>query len=152
MRRLEEEGVIRSYTIREKGIGLTALVRMKVGAGVEIGSLAGEFANWKGVESVYEISGEADLVAIVHVDDTSSLRELLDRMWLAAPAEIASPIGALINAPDFSHAFHIAGTPGRITLPVTFKSALRRFSGNGLPHISSGIPYSRSGKTRLENP
>ena len=37
---------------------------MKVGAGVEIGSLAGEFANWAGVESVYEISGEADLVAV----------------------------------------------------------------------------------------
>ena len=31
VRRLEEDGVIRSYTIREKGIGLTALVRMKVG-------------------------------------------------------------------------------------------------------------------------
>ena len=96
VRRLEEDGVIRSYTIREKGIGLTALVRMKVGPGVEIGSLAGEFANWKGVESVFEISGEADLVAIVHVDDTSSLRELLDRMWLAAPAEIASTTTELV--------------------------------------------------------
>ena len=63
VRRLEEDGIIRGYTIRETGIGLTALIRMKVGPGVEIGSLAGEFANWKGVESVYEISGEADLVA-----------------------------------------------------------------------------------------
>ena len=96
VRRLEEDGVIRSYTIREKGIGLTALVRMKVGPGVEIGSLAGEFANWTGVESVYEISGEADLVAVVHVDDTVSLRELLDRMWLAAPAEIASTTTELV--------------------------------------------------------
>ena len=90
VRRLEEDGIIRGYTIRETGIGLTALVRMKVGAGVEIGTLAGEFANWKGVESVYEISGEADLVAVVHVDDTVSLRELLDRMWLTGPAEIVS--------------------------------------------------------------
>ena len=89
-------GVVRSYTIREKGIGLTALVRMKVGPGVEIGSLAGEFANWSGVESVYEISGEADLVAVVHVADTSSLRELLDRMWFAAPAEIASTTTELV--------------------------------------------------------
>ena len=64
---------------------------MKVGPGVEIGSLAGEFANWKGVESVYEISGEADLVAVVHVDDTVGLRELLDRMWLTAPAKLPAP-------------------------------------------------------------
>jgi DNA-binding Lrp family transcriptional regulator len=96
VRRLEEDGIIRGYTIRETGIGLTALVRMKVGPGAEIGTLAGEFANWEGVESVYEISGEADLVAVVHVDDTVSLRELLDRMWLAAPAEIASTTTELV--------------------------------------------------------
>ena len=90
MRRLEEDGVIRGYTIRETGIGLTALIRMKVGPGTEIGSLAGEFASWDGVESVYEISGDADLIAVVHVDDTVGLREMLDKMWLTAPAEISS--------------------------------------------------------------
>ena len=46
MKRLEEDGVIRGYTIREAGIGLTALVRIKVGPGTEIGSLAGEFTGW----------------------------------------------------------------------------------------------------------
>ena len=78
MRRLEDAGVVRGYTIREAGIGLTALVRLKVGPGTEIGSLAGEFSAWPGVECVYEISGDADLVAVVHVDDTVALRNLLD--------------------------------------------------------------------------
>ena len=96
VRRMEEMGTIRGYTIRETGIGLTALVRMKVGPGAEIGTLAGEFANWEGVECVYEISGDADLVAVIHVDDTVKLRELLDRMWLAAPAEIASTTTELV--------------------------------------------------------
>ena len=32
----------------------------------------------------------ADLIALVHVDDTKALRALLDRMWMAAPTEIAS--------------------------------------------------------------
>ncbi len=90
MKRLEEEGVVRGYTIREAGIGLTALVRIKVGPGTEIGTLAGEFAGWEGVECVYEISGDADLIGIVHIDDTVALRDLLDRMWLAAPGEITS--------------------------------------------------------------
>ena len=89
MKRLEE-GVIRGYTIREAGIGLTALVRIKVGPGTEIGSLAGEFAGWDGVECVYEISGDADLIGIVHVDDTVALRDLLDRVWLTAPGDITS--------------------------------------------------------------
>ncbi len=90
MRKLEEDGVIRGYTVRESGIGLSALIRMKVGPGTEIGTLAGEFAGWIGVESVYEISGEADLIAIVHVDDTAGLRNMLDKMWLAAPGDISS--------------------------------------------------------------
>ena len=90
MRRLEDDGVVRGYTIREAGIGLTALVRLKVGPGPEIGSLAGEVSTWPGVECVYEISGDADLVAVVHVDDTVALRNLLDEMWLAAPGEIGS--------------------------------------------------------------
>ena len=90
MKRLEEDGVIRGYTIREAGIGLTALVRIKVGPGTEIGSLAGEFTGWDGVECVYEISGDGDLIGIVHVDDTVALRDLLDRMWLTAPGDITS--------------------------------------------------------------
>lgn len=90
MRRMEEEGVIRGYTVREAGVGLTALIRLKVGPGTEIGTLAGEFAGWSGVECVFEISGDADLVAVVHVDDTVALRDMLDKMWLAAPGDISS--------------------------------------------------------------
>ena len=90
MRRLEDEGVIRGYTVREAGIGLSALIRLKVGPGTEIGTLAGEFAGWPGVECVFEISGDADLVAVVHVDDTVALRYMLDKMWLAAPGDISS--------------------------------------------------------------
>ena len=90
MRRMEGDGVIRGYTVREAGIGLTALIRLKVGPGTEIGTLAGEFAGWSGVECVFEISGDADLVAVVHVDDTVALRDMLDKMWLAAPGDISS--------------------------------------------------------------
>ena len=90
MKKMEEDGVIRGYTIREAGIGLTALIRIKVGPGTEIGTLAGEFSGWDGVECVYEISGDADLISIVHVDDTVALRDLLDKMWLTASGDISS--------------------------------------------------------------
>jgi hypothetical protein len=42
------------------------------------------------------VSGSADLVALVHVDDTMALRKLLDKMWLAAPNEIASTTTELV--------------------------------------------------------
>ena len=94
--KMEEEGTIRGYTVREGGVGLTALVRIKVSPGAEIGSFASEVTGWEGIEIIYEVSGDADLVALVHVDDTMSLRTLLDKMWLAAPNEIASTTTELV--------------------------------------------------------
>jgi len=86
MRKLEE-GTIQRYTIIERGIGLSALVRIKLGPGTEVGTLAGEFATWAGVLTCYEVGGglDCDLLLVVAVDDTQSLRELLDRIWLTAP-------------------------------------------------------------------
>ena len=96
VRKMEEEGTIRGYTIREGGVGLTALVRIKVLPGAENGSFASEITTWDGIEVVYEVSGEADLVALVHVDDTMALRSLLDKMWMAAPNEIGSTTTELV--------------------------------------------------------
>ena len=76
VRRMEEMGTIRGYTIREGGVGLTALIRIKVSPGAEIGTFAGEVTGWEGVEILYEVSGEAS-IALVHVDDTMALRCLL---------------------------------------------------------------------------
>ena len=49
MKKMEENGIIRGYTIREGGIGLTALVRIKVLPGAEIGSFASEVTGWEGI-------------------------------------------------------------------------------------------------------
>ena len=46
IRTMEENGTIRGYTVRESGIGLTALIRIKVSPGVEIGSFASEAVSY----------------------------------------------------------------------------------------------------------
>jgi len=96
VRSMEDSGIIRGYSIREGGVGLTALVRIKVSPGAEIGSFAGEITGWDGIEIVYEVSGEADLITLVHVNDTMALRQLLDRIWLTAPSEISSTTTELV--------------------------------------------------------
>jgi DNA-binding Lrp family transcriptional regulator len=96
VRSMEDSGVIRGYSIREGGVGLTALVRIKVSPGAEIGSFAGEITGWDGLEIVYEVSGETDLITLVHVNDTMALRQLLDRIWLTAPSEISSTTTELV--------------------------------------------------------
>ena len=96
VRSMEDSGIIRGYSIREGGVGLTALVRIKVSPGAEIGSFAGEITGWDGIEIVYEVSGETDLITLVHVNDTMALRQLLDRIWLTAPSEISSTTTELV--------------------------------------------------------
>ena len=96
VRAMEEDGTIRRYTIREGGIGLTALVRIKAAPGAEIGSFGSEISDWEGIEIVYEVSGDADLIALVHVDDTMALRALLDKMWLTAESDIVSTTTELV--------------------------------------------------------
>ena len=45
---------------------------------------------------MFEIAGEADLIALVHVSDTRSLRSLLDRIWESSSDQIASTITELV--------------------------------------------------------
>lgn len=45
---------------------------------------------------MYEVSGDADLIALVHVDDTMALRALLDKMWLTAETDIVSTTTELV--------------------------------------------------------
>ena len=96
IRNMEENGTIRGYTIREGGVGLTALVRIKVAPGSEIGSFASEITGWYVIVIVFEVSGETVFVALVHVVDSFALRALLDKMWMAAPNEIASTTTELV--------------------------------------------------------
>ena len=63
IRRLEDDGVVRGYTIREAGIGLTALVRLKVGPGTDIGSLAGALSTWCGAAITGKISSKFSVIS-----------------------------------------------------------------------------------------
>ena len=49
MRRMEDVGVVRGYTIREAGIGPAAWARHQIGPGTAIGTPAGEFFTGAGV-------------------------------------------------------------------------------------------------------
>ena len=83
------------YSFRQPASGFVSTYS-QVSPGAEIGSFASEVTGWDGIEIIYEVSGSADLVALVHVDDTMALRTLLDKMWLAAPNEIASTTTELV--------------------------------------------------------
>lgn len=78
VKRLVDEGVIRQFTVRVRGANLRALVEVQVAANVDSGKLAHAIHGLDGVEEVWELTGEWDIVALVNVDDTDELNAVVD--------------------------------------------------------------------------
>ena len=80
IKRLVDEGVIRSFTVRTTGAALKALIEIATDTNVHTSRLAEEVARCEGVEVVYEVSGDMDVIAIAETDDTEALNELIEKI------------------------------------------------------------------------
>lgn len=77
---MESEGVIRGYTIRLGSKGIRALVVVKVDTNVETARVADEVCRWDGVEAVWEVTGDEDIIVVVEAPDMTALNSLIDRI------------------------------------------------------------------------
>lgn len=80
VKRLQEDGIVRRFTIQTAGSNVKALVEVRIETNIATGKLAGEIAGWDGVERVWEVAGEYDVVVIVDVESTAALNEIIDRI------------------------------------------------------------------------
>ena len=80
VKRLQEDGVIRRFTVQTAGSNVKALVEVRIETNIATGKLAGDIAGWDGVERVWEVAGEYDVVVIVDVESTAALNEIIDRI------------------------------------------------------------------------
>ncbi len=78
--RMTEEGIIRGFTIKTSSKNVKALVEVKVDVNTDTERIAKELANYDGVTEVLEITGDQDIIAIVDVDSSQNLNELIDRV------------------------------------------------------------------------
>lgn len=75
---LVEDGVIRQFTIRERGSNIRAVVEVRVTTNVHAGEVGQAVLALPGVQEVWELTGEWDLAALVNVDTTEELNEVVD--------------------------------------------------------------------------
>lgn len=80
VKRLQEDGIVRRFTIQTAGSNVKALVEVRIETNIATGKLAAEIAGWDGVERVWEVAGEYDVVVIVDVESTAALNEIIDRI------------------------------------------------------------------------
>ena len=76
--KLRRSGVIKQYTIKISSKGLKAIIEINTEVNVHSTEIAKSIKNLEGVETVYEVSGETDIVAIIDVSDTMELNDTIE--------------------------------------------------------------------------
>ncbi len=80
LKKLVDEGTITKFTIRTAGSHVKALVEVAVESNVQSDGVAAAIRAWDGVESVWEVTGDNDIVVVADCPTTAGLNELIDRI------------------------------------------------------------------------
>lgn len=80
VKRLLAEGTIRKFTLRTAGKGVKALVEVRVRTNVNTSDISTKIAGWDGVEQVWEVSGDNDIVVLVDAPGTEALNDVVERI------------------------------------------------------------------------
>jgi len=80
VRKLFDEGVIQSFTIKTSSKNVKAIIEVKIDVNVNTAEVAQSIAKFDGVSEVFEVTGEEDIVAIIDVTSSPQLNEIIERI------------------------------------------------------------------------
>ncbi len=80
LKRLKDRGVILRFTVRTAGTTVKAFVEVSVRSNTNTSKIATAIAAIPGVQAVYEVAGETDIVALVDVLSTLQLNDIIERV------------------------------------------------------------------------
>ena len=80
VKKLFEEGIIQSFTIKTSSKNVKAIIEVKIDVNVNTSEVAGNIAKFDGVSEVFEVTGEEDIVAIIDVTSSPQLNEIIERI------------------------------------------------------------------------
>lgn len=96
MKRLQEDGTIGSFTIRTASRSIKALVEVKIEVNVDTSQLSRQIREMPQVETVYEVAGDADIVAVVDVHTVKELNSVIEDIRSLGPT-IATETRLVLN-------------------------------------------------------
>jgi DNA-binding Lrp family transcriptional regulator len=80
VKKLLEDGIIQSFTIKTSSKNVKALIEVKIDVNVNTSEVAASISRFEGVSEVYEVTGEEDIVAIIDVTSSPQLNEIIERI------------------------------------------------------------------------
>jgi len=80
VKKLVDGGVIKRFTTITATNGLKAIIEVSVALNVHTTKVGNRIKKIEGVENVYEVSGNRDIVAIVDVDNSLKLNDVIEKI------------------------------------------------------------------------
>lgn len=80
IKRMVDDAVIEKFTIRTGAGNVKALVRLTLESHADAASVAARIAQWPDVESVWEVTGDTDMVIVADCGTSRELNALIDRI------------------------------------------------------------------------
>ena len=78
VKKMMNEGIIRGFTIKTASKNVKALVEIKINVNINTTNISQRIKKIPGVDSVYEVSGDSDIVALVDVMSTRELNGIIE--------------------------------------------------------------------------
>jgi DNA-binding Lrp family transcriptional regulator len=78
VRRLTDDGVIKGFTIKTSSRNVKAMVEIRVDVNTNTEDVANFLASRGGVTEVYEVTGDQDIIAIVDVETSQQLNDIIE--------------------------------------------------------------------------
>ncbi|MDR0778561.1 MAG: Lrp/AsnC family transcriptional regulator [Methanomassiliicoccaceae archaeon] len=78
VRRLTDDGVIKGFTIKTSSRNVKAMVEIRVDVNTNTEDVADFLSNREGVTEVYEVTGDQDIIAIVDVETSQQLNDIIE--------------------------------------------------------------------------
>jgi DNA-binding Lrp family transcriptional regulator len=80
IKKLVDSGAIKRFTVVTQSLGLKAIIEVSVEVNVHTTKVANQIKVLEGIENVFEISGNRDIIAIVDVDNTLRLNDVIEEI------------------------------------------------------------------------
>ena len=77
---MTDEGIIKGFTIKTSSKNVKALVEVRIDVNTDTEEIAKELANYDGVTEVFEVTGDQDIIAIVDVESSTRLNEIIEKV------------------------------------------------------------------------
>lgn len=78
IKKMIDDGVIKKFTVITASKNIKALIAVKININTNTSDISKKIRKLDGVETVYEISGDDDIVVIVNVENSDALNSIIE--------------------------------------------------------------------------